>query len=93
MNKLVKFLTFTTALTCCTLSFAQTPQLASSWTGLYNDEQKISLFFQQKGDQLTGYSLLNGKQTKFKGSLQKSGSVYKATCRSASFNNLRDAFG
>lgn len=79
MNKLVKFLTFTAALTCCTLSFAQTPQLASSWTGLYNDEQKISLFFQQKGDQLTGYSLLNGKQTKFKGSLQKSGSVYKVT--------------
>jgi len=76
MNKLVKFLTFTAALTCCTLSFAQTPQLASSWTGLYNDEQKISLFFQQKGDQLTGYGLLNGKQTKFKGSLQKSGSVY-----------------
>ncbi len=37
------------------------------------------MFFQQKGDQLTGYGLLNGKQTKFKGSLQKSGSVYKVT--------------
>ncbi len=48
MNKLVKFLTFTAALTCCTLSFAQTPQLASSWTGLYNDEQKFLCSFNRK---------------------------------------------
>ena len=79
MNKLVKFLTFTAALTCCTLSFAQTPQLASSWTGLYNDEQKISLFMQQKGNDVNGYSVLNGKKLNFKGKIKQTNSNYTLT--------------
>ena len=79
MNKLVKFLTFTAALTCCTLSFAQTPQLASSWTGLYNDEQKISLFMQQKGNDVNGYSVLNGKKLNFKGKIKQNDSNYTLT--------------
>ena len=56
-------------------TFAQIPQLAKSWTGIYNDEQKISLFFQQNGAQLSGYSLLNGKATNFTGTVKDSGQV------------------
>ena len=53
-----------------TITFGQTPQLAKSWTGLYNNEQKISLFFKQNSGQLTGYSLLNGKTTNFLGTVK-----------------------
>lgn len=56
-------------------TFAQIPQLAKSWTGIYNDEQKISLFFQQKGAQLSGYSLLNGKATNFTGTVKDGGQI------------------
>lgn len=55
----------------CTVSQAQIPTLAKSWTGLYNDEQKISLFINQNGADVTGYSLLNGKATNFKGKIAK----------------------
>ena len=65
------------ALACLPMmsTFAQIPQLAKSWTGIYNDEQKISLFFQQNGAQLSGYSLLNGKATNFTGTVKDSGQV------------------
>jgi len=71
MNKLKQILIFSTTFACSALSVAQIPQISASWTGLYNDEQKISLFFQQKGTDITGYSLLNGKQTHFKGKIQQ----------------------
>lgn len=56
-------------------AFAQVPQLAKSWTGIYNDEQKISLFFKQNGTQLTGYSVLNGKTINFAGTVKENGQV------------------
>ena len=56
-------------------TFAQTPQLAKSWTGIYNNEQKISLFFKQNGTQLSGYSLLNGKATNFTGTVKNGGQI------------------
>lgn len=58
-----------------TITFGQTPQLAKSWTGLYNNEQKISLFFKQNSGQLTGYSLLNGKTTNFLGTVKDDGKI------------------
>ena len=76
MNQCKQLLIFCTALASSSLSFAQIPKIASSWTGLYNDEQKISLFFQQKGSDVTGYSLLNGKQTQFKGKIEQTDSNY-----------------
>ena len=71
MHKFKQLFIFNVALASSTLVFAQIPKLAPSWTGLYNDEQKISLFMQQKGSDITGYSLLNGKQTNFKGKIQQ----------------------
>lgn len=79
MSKLKQLLLVTATLAASSFAFAQVPQLAPSWTGIYNDEQKISLFFQQKGADLTGYSLLNGKQTNFKGNIKAVGSNYKIT--------------
>ncbi|MCU4580276.1 YARHG domain-containing protein [Acinetobacter gyllenbergii] len=71
MSQFKQLLIVVSTLVSSTLSFAQIPQVAPSWTGLYNDEQKISLFLQQKGSDITGYSLLNGKQTNFKGKIQQ----------------------
>ncbi|MEG0171276.1 MAG: YARHG domain-containing protein [Acinetobacter sp.] len=71
MNPFKQLLIVASTLVSSTLSFAQIPQVAATWTGLYNDEQKISLFMQQKGSDITGYSLLNGKQTNFKGKIQQ----------------------
>ena len=83
MNKLKSLFIFASMLASSSFSFAQPAQIAPSWTGLYNDEQKISLFLQQKGNQVTGYSLLNGKQTSFKGSIQPNGSSYRITLNEA----------
>ena len=79
MHKFKQLFIFNVALASSTLVFAQIPKLAPSWTGLYNDEQKISLFLQQKGTAVKGYSLLNGKQTEFKGNLQATDLNYTLT--------------
>lgn len=49
--------------------------IPESWVGLYNDEQKISLFFEQTGSKLTGYSILNGKKMNFTGSITDTGKL------------------
>ena len=76
MNKPKQLLIAIAILSSTTLTLAQPPQIAPSWTGLYNDEQKISLFMQQKGNDVTGYSVLNGKQLNFKGKIKKTDSNY-----------------
>jgi hypothetical protein len=79
MQNFKQLLILTVGLATSTFSIAQTMQIAPSWTGLYNDEQKISLFFQQKGTDVSGYSLLNGKQTNFKGKIQQTDLNYTLT--------------
>lgn len=76
MNKPKQLLIAIAILSSTTLTLAQPAQIAPSWTGLYNDEQKISLFMQQKGNDVTGYSVLNGKQLNFKGKIKKTDSNY-----------------
>ena len=56
-------------------AFAAVTALPQSWTGIYNDEQKISLFFKQNGNQLTGYSVLQGKVMNFTGTLNANGKI------------------
>ena len=56
-------------------TLAQVPALAKSWTGLYNDEQKIALFLTQNSTKLTGYSILNGKKINFTGSINSKGKI------------------
>ena len=63
MNPFKQLLIVASTFVSSTLSFAQIPQVAATWTGLYNDEQKISLFMQQKGSDITGY-ILKGKFSK-----------------------------
>ena len=76
MNKPKQLLIAIAILSSTTLTLAQPAQIAPSWTGLYNDEQKISLFMQQKGNDVTGYSVLNGKQLNFKGKIKQTDSNY-----------------
>lgn len=76
MNKPKQLLIAIVILSSTTLTLAQPAQIAPSWTGLYNDEQKISLFMQQKGNDVTGYSVLNGKQLNFKGKIKQTDSNY-----------------
>lgn len=57
------------------VAVAKVPVVPKSWTGLYNDEQKIALFLTQNGSALKGYSILNGKQTPFVGSITESGKI------------------
>lgn len=57
------------------VAVAKTPTLPTSWTGLYNNEQKIALFLQQNGTQVKGYSVLNGKSMQFAGSIQPNGQL------------------
>lgn len=57
------------------VAVAKVPVLPKSWTGLYNDEQKIALFLTQNGTVIKGYSILNGKQTPFVGSITNSGKI------------------
>lgn len=76
MNKPKQLLIAIAILSSTTLTLAQPAQIAPSWTGLYNDEQKISLFMQQKGNEVTGYSVLNGKQLNFKGKIKQTDSNY-----------------
>lgn len=64
-------------------AIAQTPQIAKSWTGFYNDEQKISLFFDQNGSQLSGYSILNGKTINYTGNIKAAGNGYRITLNEA----------
>ncbi|MEN4982735.1 YARHG domain-containing protein [Acinetobacter modestus] len=79
MNKPKQLLIAIAILSSTTLTLAQPAQIAPSWTGLYNDEQKISLFMQQKGNDVTGYSVLNGKQLNFKGKIKQTDSNYTLT--------------
>ncbi|WP_288401471.1 YARHG domain-containing protein [uncultured Acinetobacter sp.] len=79
MNKPKQLLIAIAILSSTTLTLAQPAQIAPSWTGLYNDEQKISLFLQQKGNDVTGYSVLNGKQLNFKGKIKQTDSNYTLT--------------
>ncbi|ENU25408.1 YARHG domain-containing protein [Acinetobacter modestus] len=79
MNKPKQLLIAIAILSSTTLTLAQPAQIAPSWTGLYNDEQKISLFMQQKGNDVTGYSFLNGKQLNFKGKIKQTDSNYTLT--------------
>lgn len=79
MNKFKQLLALSVTLASSSVCFAQIPKIASSWTGLYNDEQKISLFLQQKGNDITGYSLLNGKQVNFKGQIEQTDLNYTLT--------------
>lgn len=65
-------------LSASTTVMAKVPQIADSWTGRYSD-QKISLFFKQKGETVTGYSLLSGKRTNFKGKIVPQQSNYRLT--------------
>ena len=51
------------------------PIIPSSWTGIYNDEQKISLFFKQNGSKLTGKSILDGKEFPFVGAIKPNGEI------------------
>ena len=76
MNKPKQLLIAIAILSSTTLTLAQPAQIAPSWTGLYNDEQKISLFMQQKGNEVTGYSVLSGKQLNFKGKIKQTDSNY-----------------
>ena len=57
------------------ITSAKTPSLPASWTGIYNDEQKIAIFLQQNGAQLKGYSVLNGKSIPFAGDLKSDGKI------------------
>lgn len=76
--KQLKAIFICTLLASPSLSFADIPKISPSWTGMYNNgEQKISLFFQQKGQDVTGYSLLNGKQIKFQGKIQPKEGQYQ----------------
>lgn len=79
MNKPKQLLIAIAILSSTPLTLAQPAQIAPSWTGLYNDEQKISLFMQQKGNDVTGYSILNGKQLNFKGKIKQTDSNYTLT--------------
>lgn len=79
MNKPKQLLIAIAILSSTTLTLAQPAQIAPSWTGLYNDEQKISFFMQQKGNDVTGYSILNGKQLNFKGKIKQTDSNYTLT--------------
>ncbi|WP_336938724.1 YARHG domain-containing protein [Acinetobacter modestus] len=79
MNKPKQLLIAIAILSSTTLTLAQPAQIAPSWTGLYNDEQKISLFMQQKGNDVTGYSVLNGKQLNFNGKIKQTDSNYTLT--------------
>lgn len=83
MNKPKQLLIAIAILSSTTLTLAQPAQIAPSWTGLYNDEQKISLFMQQKGNDVTGYSVLNGKQLNFKGKIKQTDSNYTLTLNEA----------
>lgn len=73
MNKVISSLLMINTLMFASHSFANVPTLPASWTGLYTDSQKISLFFQQSGQNLSGYSLLNGKATNFTGKIASQG--------------------
>jgi hypothetical protein len=79
MNKPKQLLIAIAILSSTTLTLAQPAQIAPSWTGLYNNEQKISFFMQQKGNDVTGYSILNGKQLNFKGKIKQTDSNYTLT--------------
>ena len=79
MNKPKQLLIAIAILSSSPLTLAQPAQIAPSWTGLYNDEQKISLFMQQKGNDVNGYSVLNGKQLNFKGKIKQTDSNYTLT--------------
>lgn len=79
MNKPKQLLIAIAILSSTPLTLAQPAQIAPSWTGLYNDEQKISLFMQQKGNDVTGYSILNGKKLNFKGKIKQTDSNYTLT--------------
>ena len=79
MNKPKQLLIAIAILSSTPLTLAQPAQIAPSWTGLYNDEQKISLFMQQKGNDVNGYSVLNGKKLNFKGKIKQSNSNYTLT--------------
>lgn len=79
MNKPKQLLIAIAILSSTPLTLAQPPQIAPSWTGLYNDEQKISLFMQQKGNDVNGYSVLNGKKLNFKGKIKQTNSNYTLT--------------
>lgn len=79
MNKPKQLLIAIAILSSSPLTLAQPAQIAPSWTGLYNDEQKISLFMQQKGNDVNGYSVLNGKKLNFKGKIKQTNSNYTLT--------------
>ena len=61
------------------LTLAQPAQIAPSWTGLYNDEQKFLCLCSKKVMILNGYSVLNGKKLNFKGKIKQTDSNYTLT--------------
>ncbi len=79
MDKSRQLLLGLITLTSSSIALAQLPKIAESWTGRYNNEQKISLFFKQTGKIITGYSLLNGQKTEFKGKIEPTDLNYTVT--------------
>lgn len=57
------------------VAVAKVHTIPDSWVGLYNNEQKIALFFEQTGSKLTGYSILNGKKMHFTGAITDAGQL------------------